>query len=146
MTPKMKLRTLAFVAVAAVAATACAQGVSAEEMWARPTAPGATNAAFYGAISNDSGEDSEIGHFYSPVCGRIELHNTEMTDGVMEMRPADPSISQLSDGDSITLEPQALHFMCLDLQEPLVEGEKTTLEITFEGVEVIVVDVAIEDR
>lgn len=126
--------------------TSCADGIAADDMWARPTAPGAEAAAFYGVIKNDSGGDTNLSEYYSPACGRIELHSTEMTDGVMEMRPADAAVSILGDGDSLTLEPMGLHLMCLELVEPLVDGETTTLEMTFEGVEVVIVDVAIEDR
>jgi len=147
MTPQTHpLRFALAVAAALLTLTSCADGIAADDMWARPTAPGAESAAFYGVIKNDSGGETTLSEYYSPACGRLELHHTEMTDGVMEMRPADPAAVVMGDGDSLTLEPMGLHLMCLELVEPLVDGETITLEMTFEGVEVMQVDVTIEDR
>jgi copper(I)-binding protein len=146
MIPQTKLRFAAAICAAALLMSGCADGIDTSDMWARPTAPGAESAAFYGEIVNNSGDDTVVGHYYSPACGSIELHTTEMVDDVMQMRPADPDVAALDDGETLELKPRSYHLMCLDLVEPLVEGETVSLELTFEGVEVQVFDVPIEDR
>lgn len=146
MTPKTNLRFAAAICAAALMLSGCADDIDTSDMWARPTAPGAESAAFYGEIVNNSGEDTVVGHYYSPTCGTIELHTTEMVDDVMQMRPAEPDVAVLDDGETLVLKPRSYHLMCLDLVEPLVEGETVSLELTFEGVEVQIIDVPIENR
>ncbi len=121
-------------------------GVQVEQVWARPTAPTATNAAFYATITNQSAADDQLVAFSSPSCDEIELHRSEMTDGVMRMRPADAADSEILDGHTRTLAPGGLHLMCLGLREPLIEGETTKLDLTFINGGDIVVEVAIENR
>lgn len=117
-----------------------------EEVWARPTAPTATNAAFYGTITNQTANHDRLVGMSSPVCEEIQLHRSSMTDGVMSMRPAEAWENEVLGSHPLELEPGGLHLMCLGLREPLVDGETTELELTFTNYGSVVVDVPIEDR
>ena len=147
-TPCTPLRILFAVLAVALATGACAVGddIDVEDPWARPTAPGAENAAFYATFDNNSGETDLLIDGYSPVCGRMEIHRTEMVDGVMSMERATAADLRVGNGDSLVMEPGGLHVMCLDLREPLVEGESISLELTFESNGVLIFDVPIEQR
>jgi len=127
---------------------ACASDgpVTTSDMWARPTAPDASNAAFYGTITNNSDQAIALEAGYSKVCEEIEIHRSTAEDGVISMGPADPAETRLSPGESMVLEPMGLHVMCLGLTEPLVEGSTITLELTFDETGALETDVAIEQR
>ncbi len=138
--------TLVVIGLAFLASCASDEPVTTSDMWARPTAPDATNAAFYGTITNNSDQDITLEAGYSKVCDEIEIHNSTLEDEIISMGPADPAETQLSPGESMDLEPMGLHVMCLGVTEPLVEGSTITLELTFDETGALVTDVAIEQR
>ena len=71
--------------------------IGIEDPWARPTAPDADSAAFYVTFENNSGESDLLIDGYSPACGTIEIHRTDVTDGVMSMSRA--TVAELSVGN-----------------------------------------------
>ncbi len=137
-------------ATAAVVLTAAACGsddpVSTTDMWARPTTPDATNAAFYGTLTNNTEELVSLEDGYSRFCERIELHRSSSVDGVASMATADASDLLIAPGQSMTFEPVGLHVMCVGLVEPLVEGAPVSLELTFAETGAFVTEVAVEQR
>lgn len=140
--PRLALLGLALLA-------SCGSGgnaLDAQDFWARPTAPDASTAAFYGTVTNDGDVQISFDDGYSRACERIEIHQSTNTDGVMSMSPADPAATQLDPGETLTLEPMGLHVMCIGLAEPLVEGSTVDLEMTFEGAGAFVLEVSVEDR
>ena len=141
--------TLSVAVLLLLAATSCSgddDPVSMNDLWARPTAPGAEAAAIYGTVTNTSDALVELMAGYVAACGRVELREVEIEDDVMQMRPATPEVAFLDPGQSLELEPMGLHLMCLDLAEPLVEGEEQTLELTFADIGVVFGTVEVEDR
>lgn len=120
--------------------------IGTSDMWARPTAPDATNAAFYGTITNNSDVAISFEDGYSRACDSIEIHESTMEDGVMSMAPAAPAATQLDPGESLVLEPLGLHVMCIGLSEPLVEGTPVDLEMTFDGAGAFETEVVVEQR
>lgn len=150
MTPKPP-KTLLAVALAVGALVGCGSDdgpttIGTSDMWARPTAPDASNAAFYGTITNESEVTISFDEGYSRACETIELHESTMSDGVMSMGPADPADTILEPGESLVLEPMGLHVMCIGLDEPLVEGTPVDLELTFDGAGAVITEVAVEQR
>ena len=142
-------RWIAGVVVLALAAAGCGSEhntVDVGDPWARPTAPGAENAAFYATFTNDTGADDLLTEGYSANCREIQVHNTTLTDGVMSMAPATAADLFIANDASLNLEPGGLHVMCVDPIEPFVEGETVQLELTFDKSGVITFDVPIESR
>ncbi len=137
---------LAFGLVVLVSCGSSDSTIGTSDMWARPTAPDATNAALYGTVTNNGEVPISFEAGYSRVCDRIEVHESSMVDGVASMAPADPAATQLDPGQSLVLEPQGLHVMCIGLKEGLVEGTPIELEMTFDGAGAFVTEVAIEQR
>ncbi len=137
---------LAFGLTALVACGSDNTAIESNDMWARPTAPDATNAAFYGTITNNSDVTIIFEDGYSRACERIEMHESSMLDGVASMAPADATDTQLDPGESLVMEPLGLHVMCIGLEEPLVEGTPVDLEMTFDGAGAFETEVAVEQR
>lgn len=120
--------------------------IGTSDMWARPTAPDVSTAAFYGTITNNAEVTISFEDGYSRVCDRIEVHESSMQDGVMSMALATADATRLDPGETLVLEPMGLHVMCIGLRGPLVAGTPVDLEMTFEGAGAVVTEVAVEQR
>jgi copper(I)-binding protein len=131
----------------ALIAASCGSGggLTIEDPWARPTAPGAENAAFYMEISN-SGDSDVLTGASSGRCTKTEVHATTMTDGVMSMAPATVEALIVSSDSSLVLEPGGVHVMCMAIKAPLIEGEVVTVELRFGDGDPITVDANVENR
>jgi copper(I)-binding protein len=127
-------------------AGACSTGddIGVDDPWAPPTA--GDTGSFYAVFDNNSGETDLLIDGYSPACGRIEIHRTDVVDGTETMSRASAADLRVGNGDSLTFEPGGLHIMCIDMQEPFVEGQAVSLELTFESNGVLIFDVPIEAR
>lgn len=145
---KGALRLALATAAVVLSAAACGSDdpVSTTDMWARPTAPDATSAAFYGTLTNNTEEVVSLEDGYSRFCDRVELHRSSSVDGVVSMAPADATDLLIATGENMTLEPVGLHVMCVGLMEPLVEGTPVSLELTFAETGAFVTEVAVEER
>lgn len=130
-------RALAALTLMGALASGCSSSdsadiVSVSDAWARPTAPGAENAAVYMEIENPSSTTDRLTGVSSPRCGMAEVHATAMADGVMSMAPATAEMLVVAGDESLVLEPGGLHVMCMGLTESLVEDEEMTLVLSFE--------------
>jgi len=106
--------------------------ITIADSWARATPPGAESAAFYGVVTNLSGESDQLVGVSSPQCEMAQIHETTHSDGVAGMAPAGADLLSLNDGEKLTLEPGGLHVMCMGVSEPLVEGADVQVEFKFE--------------
>lgn len=77
------------------------------------------------------GEADRLLSYTTEACARPELH-THIKDegGVMRMRQVE-AIDIPAGGEAV-LQPGGLHLMCIQLNGPLVEGEKITATLVFE--------------
>lgn len=67
----------------------------------------------------------------------------EMKDGVMMMRPLADGI-EIKAGETVELAPGGFHLMLIDLKQPMTEGERVPLTLTFEKAGSIDVELAVE--
>ncbi|MFW5943500.1 MAG: copper chaperone PCu(A)C [bacterium] len=105
-----------------------------EEVWTRPTPQGAQNTAFYMSIDNETDEDDALVGIVSGFCQTVELHQSFVDDeGVMEMRPLEGGRIPLPADEEVELEPGGLHAMCMQIAEPLQEGDRVVLTLQFEN-------------
>ncbi|MCR4283358.1 MAG: copper chaperone PCu(A)C [Bauldia sp.] len=105
--------------------------LSLTDLWTRATPPGAPTAAGYLTITNDGNEADRLIAGASPDAGKGELHMMEVKDGMMTMHPVDGGI-EIPAAGSVTLAPGGFHFMFITLKEPLKEGGKMPVTLTFE--------------
>ena len=107
--------------------------LSVEDVWARPSPPGAPSAAFYMTIANHSQQPDALQQVRSNHCEAVEIHRSEVDDaGVMRMAPVEDGRLPVPAGETVLLEPGGLHIMCVGLTQPLLEGEQAALTLDFE--------------
>jgi copper(I)-binding protein len=132
------LRMLVAAATAAflLAAPATAHEVKAgsltiTDLWTRATPPKAPAAGGFLTIANNGPDDDRLVRVVTPLAGVTELHEMEVTDGVMTMRPLADGIV-VAAGETVILAPGGLHIMFMELKEPFAEGGEVPVTLTFE--------------
>ncbi len=108
---------------------AAAAKPTVERAWARATAPGVNVTAVYFTIRNAASRADQVVTLRSPAGERAEIHETKMSNGIMQMR-------QITDATvpargALALEPGGTHVMLIGLRSPLVPGATVPLVLTF---------------
>jgi copper(I)-binding protein len=111
--------------------------------WARATPPQARVAGAYLSIENNGEKPDRLVGGSTPAAGAVELHSSEITDGVMRMRQL-PDGLDIPAGETATLAPGGYHFMLIDPVEPLQDGARVPLTLVFETAGAIEVELAVE--
>jgi periplasmic copper chaperone A len=97
--------------------------------FATPTPPGAVNGAAYVDITAFSDPITLIGAS-SPASNTVELHDMQMDGDIMQMRHVNEI--RIEPGKTYTMRPGGgFHLMLLGLTEPLKEGERFSLTLSF---------------
>lgn len=109
---------------------ASAQHVTAENAWARATAPGQTTASVYVDLVSDV--DAALVAVESPAAARAELHSMSVANGIMRMRSL--RRIELPAGHLVKLSSGGIHLMLVELKAPLRPGEHVPLVLTIQGV------------
>jgi copper(I)-binding protein len=131
----------AWTALAAGTLLASAGALVIETPWARATPPGATVGAGYLVIRNTGTTGDRLVGASTPAAAMVEIHETRMTDGEMQMRPVEAL--DIPAGGSVRLKPGGLHFMLMDLGTPLVAGTRVPLTLQFTGAGQVRVELAV---
>lgn len=108
-----------------------AEAVGVREAWARATAPGQKAAGAYMELTSRT--DAVLVAVDSPLAGKAELHTMNLDGGVMRMRRVEKI--ELPAKKTVKLAPGGVHIMLLDIRQPLKEGGKVPLTLTFQGVD-----------
>jgi hypothetical protein len=103
-----------------------------EGAWTRATPGGAKVGAGYLTIRNSGSAADALVSVETAAAGRGEIHDMTMTDGVMRMRRLAEGV-EIPAGGTIELKPGGMHLMLLDLKQPLVEGGRVTIKLTFKS-------------
>jgi copper(I)-binding protein len=112
-----------------LAAPALADTVKIENAWVRATAPGQKVAGGFLDLTADA--DMRIIGGSSPVSRSLELHFMKMDGGVMEMRQIKEIA--LPKGQTVKLEPGALHIMFIDLKKQIKAGDSVPVTLLVKG-------------
>ena len=99
------------------------------DVWVKATIPGGSVSGAYMQIK--SAATVKLIKVESPAAGLIELHESKMTNGVMEMNAVDGV--DIAAGKSVTLKPGGMHVMMMKIAKPIVVGDKVPLTLTFMG-------------
>ncbi len=110
-------------------------------VWARATPESAKTAVIYLTIADSGAQDDQLTGASTPVAGIAQVHSS-MADGAV-MKMAEMSSLVVPAGGSVELKPSATHLMLENLKQPLVEGAKFPLELTFEHAGKIEVEVLV---
>jgi copper(I)-binding protein len=111
-----------------------------EHAWARASA-GPTGAAYFSVTNHGVAPDRLIA-VRTPWAEKAELHEDKVENGVMKMRPLGPLT--IGPGESAVLKPGADHVMLMGLKEPLKQGERFPLTLSFEAAGDVQVMVQVE--
>jgi periplasmic copper chaperone A len=100
------------------------------DAWANATLGRSQNSAAYMIIEVSGDRSDRLIAASSPLADKAQLHNHIMEGGVAKMRPVDAV--EVSPGAPAVLQPGGLHIMLMGLKEPLVDGARLPLTLTFE--------------
>jgi len=121
-------RALALAAAVCAGSLAHAQ-VKIENAWVRGAVPGQlTTGAFLDVTSQ---AEAKLVRVESPVAAVVEIHASEMKNGLMTMR-AVPTVT-LPAGKQVRFAPGGYHIMLMDLKQPVKNGESVPLKLTVEA-------------
>jgi len=100
-------------------------------LWSRATPPKAPSAGGYLSIANAGKEPDRLVEVSTPIAGKAGLHQMDMKNGVMTMRPVEGGIA-IPPGGKVDLTPDGLHIMFTELKQGLKAGDKVPVTLTFE--------------
>jgi copper(I)-binding protein len=130
---------------APVAAAAVAHvGLMAHEPWTRPLAPGATVAAGYLQLMNHTAQADTLVSASAEGVGRVEIHDMEEVDGLMQMRPIDGGLA-LDANAMVALQPGGKHLMFIDVTRSWAAGERVPVTLAFASGQTVAVDFDVRD-
>jgi hypothetical protein len=109
--------------------------------WARASAGPVRNGAAYLTVHNAGAADSLVA-VSGDVAKRVELHTHLMEGDVMKMRRVEAL--EVPAGGMAALEPGGIHVMLIGLAQPLKEGERFPLTLTFRDAGEVTVEVKVE--
>lgn len=129
----MKFRTLLPFTLAALCHAAVAQAgpLTVDDAWVREAPPTAQVLAAYMQITNPADQPRTITGAASACCERVEIHRTEIVDGMARMIPQ-PELA-VDAGATLLLEPGGLHLMLIAPKEPLTQGDHVVIELQLDG-------------
>lgn len=104
--------------------------------------PAARTAAAYFLISNEGEAADRLIGVESDAAQMLQLHTTEMTDGVARMR-ALPELA-VPPGETIRLERGGTHVMLMGLTAPPEAGETLALTLVFERAGPVALEVPVD--
>lgn len=102
-----------------------------ENSWTKPARGGQPVSAAYVTLCNGSAEDDAIVSVAYDGAKAVEIHRSEMTNGVMEMKKLDQL--DLPAGQKMQMEPGGTHLMLIGIEEAIEAGETISLRLEFEN-------------
>jgi copper(I)-binding protein len=110
-------------------ASAAQPSITASDVWSRQTVPGQRTGAIYMTLTTDA--PTRLIGAATPAAGKVELHRTQIQEGVMKMHAVDAI--DVKPGAAVKLAPGGYHVMLIDLKNPLSAGDRIPLELRFDG-------------
>ncbi|HWK68856.1 MAG TPA: copper chaperone PCu(A)C [Rhizobiaceae bacterium] len=99
--------------------------------WARAMLPGQPSGGGFLTIINKGGGADRLVGASSPSAGKVEVHNMEVVNDVMTMRPVEDGL-EVPAGAAVALRPGGLHLMFMKVSEPFKDGSVVPLSLEFE--------------
>ncbi len=113
-----------------------------EHPWSREMPPGAPTAAAYFIVHNKGASADRLVSVATPAAGKAEMHEHIDQNGLMKMQQV--QFVTVPAGGEATFAPMAYHVMLFNLKQPLKDGERFPLTLTFEKAGEVAVQVAVQ--
>ncbi len=107
-----------------------ASDIQAHMTWVRAVPPVAKTTAAYMMLHNYSQQDDRLIAIESPVSEVVEMHATEVSDGIMKMTKIQDVVVPAK--GHIMFEPAGNHIMLINLKQPLKVGSMIPVTLVFE--------------
>lgn len=109
----------------------------------RAPIPGVPNTAAFMTIENTSNQAIQLIEANSTIAKRVELHNHFHQDGMMKMRQVS-AITIPARGQQ-QLKSGSYHIMLFDLVNPIKDGDKVNLQLSFSNGQHLTVTAQVKD-
>ncbi|MEA3160662.1 MAG: periplasmic copper chaperone [Gammaproteobacteria bacterium] len=111
------------------------------EVRARATPPGISVGAIYFSVKNAGSTADRLLSVSTPVAGKVELHESRLVNGVMEMREV--TSVECPAGAIVKATPGGLHVMLLGLAAPLAAGSDFDVSLHFRDAGILTLKVPV---
>jgi periplasmic copper chaperone A len=128
----------------AAASDGSAGSIHVTQAWSRPTPPIGAAGAAYLTITNSGAKADRLQGASTPMAVSAELNETRHSQGVEQMRRLESL--EIPAGQTLRLEPGALHIMLLDLVHPLKPGAQYALTLNFRDAGAVTVQVQVREQ
>ncbi|HBE93824.1 MAG TPA: hypothetical protein DDW55_15415 [Gammaproteobacteria bacterium] len=125
------LRNIALLSLLLVTSLPAQADTAIVDPWVREGPPAARVLGGFMTITNSSDKDDALLSVSSPDFNMIEMHKTEMVDGVGKMILQERII--VPAGGQVMLKPGSYHLMLMMAQRPLKSGDSIKVELSFES-------------
>lgn len=130
-------------ALASSGAAAAPGDMQIDHAWCNETPRGASVGACYVTIRNVGAVADRLVAVSSTIADHVEVHEMNMTDGIMKMRPLTHGVD-IPGKAVVDFHERGYHIMLLDLKTPLAAGKTVEGALTFERIGSIPVAFQIE--
>ena len=106
--------------------------------------PGSSASVAYMTMTNNTGDPIVVEHVSSPQFGRVELHETQISDGIASMRAI--GTLPIPAGSSVELEEGGMHLMLMQPEGKLAVDQPVTLRVHYDTDGVVMVTTVLKSR
>ncbi|WP_417879882.1 copper chaperone PCu(A)C [Vibrio sp.] len=138
----MKKNTLILSSLLISGSALAHDGLKYDEPYARATPPNAVNSAIFMTIENHMKVERALVSASTDVAKKTELHTVEKEGDLMKMRQVDRIV--LPAEGKVVLKPGSYHIMLLGVNQPLVEGETISVNLSYANGETETLDVPVK--
>jgi copper(I)-binding protein len=120
--------------------------IAVSDAWALATVNGQPNGAVHFTITSATDDTLEQASVPDTVADHTEFHEAVITaTGATGMREITAGVA-LDPGTAVTFTPGGMHLMLVDLAQPLDEGQRFDITLTFARADQITLPVAVVER
>jgi len=124
-----------FVLTALCSLVFASDSIMVHDAWIRSAPSNVKVMAAYMTITNTSNETRAMTAVSSKLFNKVEIHRTEMHEGMAKMMPQKELI--IPAGKSVSLEPGGYHLMLIDPKAVSREGEQVDMELHFDDGQIL---------
>lgn len=112
--------------------------------WVRESNPASRITAAYLTLHNPSSKPMTVAGVTSTAAGTVEMHEMKTVDGVMSMQQVSKIVVPAK--GSVTLAPNGMHLMLIDLVAPLRGGQSVELVLKMDDGSPVVVHAPVKKQ